>query len=332
MHRGWRLQGAAVLALLGLQSSCAQCGRDPLATSPPSCGNVGQPCCPGGSAAQCNGGLRCVGDASPVCRLCGEAGQDCCPGRSCGPDLRCGVDLFGSRCVACGARDQPCCPSARCRGRAVCVEGGFPVPTCVACGEAGQRCCPGDPCEPGHFCASPTDFGLSPQTHTNSCVLCGRIGQFCCRGAACEAGSACGSDGRCAADTRTCGRRGQPCCPTGRCDRDFTCAPGPADGGLRCLPCGGPWQPCCEGDACIAPGRCAFQDGSLVCAPCGARGMACCNDRTCLAGVCLGVSEGARCRPTPDDGGVDGSDGGPEGRDATTPPMDASADAEGAPG
>jgi hypothetical protein len=284
---------------------------------PPTCGGVGERCCPGstcGPSMVClpspgGGGLRCV--------PCGKAFEPCCAGSTCegagccfagdclAPGQMCrtfsgkeyGACTAG-RC-ACGGEGETCCPSATSlTGPGTCASAGLTCgtgsdPKCVRCGAKLGPCCADQVCtDPGTVCNGPV--GL--------CISCGESGGLCCPAdggkPACKSpGEAC-DRGYCHA----CGQPGQPCCTGDVCAGKNCCSGGQCvmekttckEGNARVVgfcsagvcQCGQENAPCCPtGPACADPGaRC--RDGS--CKSCGISGLKCCADDSCEIGCCVG--------------------------------------------
>lgn len=62
-----------------------------------------------------------------------------------------------------------------------------------------------------------------------------------------------------------CGALDQDCCEGNRCDYRLRCDLGAPDA-PRCVTCGDPGGPCCEGASpCAESGRCVAHDGGAVC-------------------------------------------------------------------
>ena len=120
------------------------------------CGDIGQPCCTGGTCPSigtdcCNG--ICCGRAAPHC--CNGACEECCSDTNCTGGVCC-----NGTCCASGI----CCNGTCCSSGTVCQNG-----SCVTCGDVGLPCCTGGTC---------------PLVGAACCngICCGRAAPYCCTG------------------------------------------------------------------------------------------------------------------------------------------------------
>jgi hypothetical protein len=276
---------------------------------PCSCGQEGQPCCPGplGSPDQgvcAESYYTCLPDPSggrPTCRICGNLGTPCCADKKC---RRAGVDCLADvdgafQCSTCGGSNERCCangppcldPSQVCDdrpggGRTCGVRAG-------SCGVAGALCCA------GLTCTAPETVCVGNDPATATCQPCGRANSTahipCCAGNRCVDGSCCvhvlttGVGPACIGVGDACWGQGSACNPNGSCE------PG----------CGGRNQPCCHAlnlDYCSASGTvCLKVPGSnaAACVPCGQAGQPCCQQVASTLSI-EPCERGLTCRATPD--------------------------------
>ena len=153
-----------------------------------SCGDRGQPCCPGDE----NGCINRNVCTSGRCRPCGERGEPCCAGDNDGErcftsraavfSLRCTSTSGGGTCESCGGTGEPCCQDNP-RFDPFCARGNIcSTGTCSPCGGLGERCCAGE--GNSDFCNAGLNSNLrvcSSSTGNGNCVECGGSGQPCCQ-------------------------------------------------------------------------------------------------------------------------------------------------------
>jgi hypothetical protein len=229
------------------------------------CGALGKACCRAPAALQnipafgpvvsCQKGLGCDITTNKCVSTCGGTGQVCCDG----PETRAtkwsdrwlyspndrnlremcdtGVcDRQTHRCITCGNRQKgSCCSSDASQATARCFRDSV----------TGHRLVCNDPWE-----------GAG-----GACVQCGNSGQPTCATAGeppCDDGSVeRESDGSCV----PCGRAGLPTCDVGEPCRDGQSVPDWSS--PKCVPAGGPNQPCHPDGRCDNPGY--FCNSSRIC-------------------------------------------------------------------
>ncbi len=245
------------------------------------CDNAGSRCCgPDGAVRtrHCHRGLGC-NIATDHCEPCGAAGQVCCDGDFTGfSGLGYSGHLRDPR-----ERIESCDPGLRCD--AVLAADGISwtgTRRCQPCGSRlGGACCAPDNRNALGRCWRDAATGVrlvcdEPWAGAGGhCVACGQSGQPRCLTAGeapCDDGlSLRDSDGLCV----PCGWAGLPTCDRGEPCRDGRSVPDRSS--TRCLPAGGPNQPC-RPDGQL--GGCDYQglfcNGAHLCEPCGTPGAACC--------------------------------------------------------
>jgi hypothetical protein len=271
--------------------------------------------CGGGGFNQCGTGP----DGGCSLTTCQKLGFDCgLTNDGCGNVLDCNTTDAGDGCI----------PPAYCGGGGFNKCGNPLLPPW--CGAPGQPCCPGESCDGGGCCVGeqcvaagqPCGQEFTSTCKAGSCGSCGGLGQPCCdvslwswcprtgdhQGPSCtgctQSGTMCsstGTGGTCVA----CGADGMQCCWEGCLGANSYCddylddagRPEVNDAGLIenvcSSQCGGPGQPCCQGNTCKNDG-CCLGGGCVAsptcgctagqCTTCGLTGQACCAGNTCQAG------------------------------------------------
>jgi hypothetical protein len=106
----------------GCSHACAL--AQPAADAGGSCGDIGEPCCPG-AEPECNTGLACRSDSAGSVCGCGQEGEPCCPNDVClgpsGSDER--AQCFNGTCGYCYTTGATICTLPPCIGSGLCCDG-----------------------------------------------------------------------------------------------------------------------------------------------------------------------------------------------------------------